>query len=35
MKCQNLFNEENKKNIINWMYSELAQRVIKVKVNLI
>ena len=32
MKCQNLFSgKKNKKNIINLLSAELAQRVVKVK----
>ena len=31
MKCQNLFSEKNKNNIVNLSYAELAQRVVKVK----
>ena len=30
MKCQNLFSRKNKKNIINVLSAELAQRVVKV-----
>ena len=32
MKCQNLFSGKNKKNLINLLSAELAQRVVKVKV---
>ena len=31
MKCQNLFSEQNKKNVNNLSSAELAQRVIKMK----
>ena len=31
MKCQNIFSRKGKKNIINLLSSELAQRVVKVK----
>ena len=33
MKCQILFSEKNKKNIINLSSAENAQRVVKVKIN--
>ena len=32
MKCQNLFSEKNKRNLINVSSAELAQRAVKVKV---
>ena len=35
MKCQILFSGKNKKNIINLLSAELAQRVVKVKYNLL
>ena len=31
LKCQILFSWKNKKNIINLLFAELAQRVVKVK----
>ena len=34
MKCQSLFSGKNKKNIINLLSAEFAQRVIKVKLSL-
>ena len=33
MKCQNLFSDKNKKNIINCSSAELAQIVVKVKLT--
>ena len=35
MKCQILFSGKNKKNIINLSSAENAQRVVKVKVNMV
>ena len=32
MKCQSLFSEENKKNIINLLSAEYANSVVKVKI---
>ena len=34
MKCQILFSRKNKKNIINLLSAEFAQRVVKVNVHL-
>ena len=31
MKCLNLFSGKSKKNIVNLLFAELAQRVVKVK----
>ena len=31
MKCQSLFSQKNKKNIINLLSAEFAHRVVKVK----
>ena len=31
MKCQILFSDYNKKNIINFSFADLAKRVIKIK----
>ena len=33
MKCHILFSRENKKNIINFLSAELAQRVVKVNLS--
>ena len=30
MKCQSLFSEKNKKNIVSWLSVEYTQRVVKV-----
>ena len=33
MKCQSLLSEKNKKNIVNYLSAELAQRVVKVDIS--
>ena len=34
MKCQSLFSRENKKNITNLSAAEIAQKVVKVKLEI-